>query len=225
MEGSADRVTEWRIRILRYNPEEDREPGFASYLIPEDARTTVLDALIGIYAETDSTLAFRYGCRYQKCGLCSCMVNGHARFACMVRAKDGMELQPLEGLPVLRDLVIDRRFILDFLSQYQVYISEKSGLKFPEKLIATRTYHHLMGCKECLCCISHCPRYSFKRAPFFGPYFFVKLAQIHFDPRNRVNRIAQAQTLRISECSNCGKCYCPIGIRIYRDAIQPLLYS
>lgn len=216
-------MKECRIGILRYNPEKEKEPRIVSYLVPEGARTTVLDALIGIYTEIDSTLAFRYSCRYQKCGLCSCMVDDRAKCSCMVSIKNGMELRPLSGLPVLRDLVIDRRFALDFLSRYQVYIPEREVCKGPENLNTTQTYHHLFGCKECLCCLSHCPRYSFERAPFFGPYFFVKLAQLHFDPRDGIDRIAQAKTLGISQCRDCGKCYCSYGIRIYQAAIQPLL--
>jgi hypothetical protein len=35
--------------------------------------------------------------------------------------------------------------------------------------------------------------------------------------------VAQAKTLRISECADCGKCYCPYGIKIFRHAIQPFL--
>lgn len=223
MESSASSIMEYRIRILRYNQEEDKEPQFVSYKVPENARATVLDALIGIYTEIDSTLAFRFSCRYQKCGLCSGMVDGCAKCLCMVSLKDGMELRPLAGLPVLRDLVIERRFILDFLSRYQVYIPERKVSKSPENLIANQTYHHLCGCKECLCCLSHCPRYSFKSAPFSGPYFFVKLAQLHFDPRDGIDRTAQTKTLGISQCADCRKCYCPFGIKIYQSAIQPLL--
>ena len=50
----------WKIRILRFNPEEDRDPHFVSYHVPENTRATVLDALIGIYSQIDPTLAFRF---------------------------------------------------------------------------------------------------------------------------------------------------------------------
>ncbi len=216
-------MKEWKIRILRFDPEEDKKPDFTSYRVPENARATVLDALIGIYTEIDSGLAFRYSCRYHKCGLCSCMIDGRAAPSCKVHLKDGMEVGPLAGLPVLRDLVTDRRFVFDFLSRYEVYLPEREDPRIPAKLTATQTYHHLSGCRECLCCLSHCPRYDFTAAPFSGPYFYVKLAQLHFDPRNAIDRVAQAKTLGISQCANCRKCYCPYGIKIFRHAIQPFL--
>ncbi len=216
-------MKEWKMRILRFNPDIDKKPHFVSYRVPEIARATVLDALIGIYTEIDSALAFRYSCRYHKCGLCSCMVNGRAKCTCMVKVRNNMELRPLAGLPVLRDLVVDRRFVLDFDYQYQIYIAEKEISEGLEALIATPYYHHLSSCKECLCCLSHCPKYNFETAPYSGPYFYVKLAQLHFDPRNKIDRLTQAQALGISKCADCGKCYCPYGIKIFQCAIQPLL--
>jgi len=216
-------MKEHKVTIWRYNPEEDREPYPVSYPVPSNGRITCLEAMMDIYTRLDSTLAFRYSCRYQKCGLCSCMINGRPGCLCRIRLKEETELKSLQGLPVLRDLVTDRRFLMDFLSQYRVYISAKPLFENEAKLRVPETYYDLIRCRECLCCVSACPGYDFSKKPFCGPYFFVKLAQLHFDPRNRIDRPAQARALGIEQCRNCGKCHCPFGINIFKSAIQPLL--
>ena len=53
-------------------------------------------------------------------------------------------------------------------------------------------------------------------------YHFVKLAQLYWDPRDRVDRRAQAAQLRIARCAGCRKCACPLGIPICRTAVAPL---
>jgi len=60
-----------RISIRRYDPERGGEPVWVDYTVPAAERTTVLEALMHIYESTDPTLAFRFGCRFDKCGLCA----------------------------------------------------------------------------------------------------------------------------------------------------------
>jgi succinate dehydrogenase/fumarate reductase-like Fe-S protein len=71
-----------KISIRRYDPETDGEPRWADYAVPGSERTTVLEALMHIYEHVDSTLAFRFGCRFNKCGLCAVEVDGKPRMAC-----------------------------------------------------------------------------------------------------------------------------------------------
>ena len=97
-----------RISIRRYNPETDSEPRWDDYTVPAHDRTNVLEALAYVYENLDPTLAFGSGCRFGSCGLCAVELNGQPRMACSARVRDGMKIAPLAGLPVTRDLVVDR---------------------------------------------------------------------------------------------------------------------
>ena len=84
----------------------------------------------------------------------------------------------------------------------------------------------LLGCLECLCCHARCPEVAAAAGnldSFAGPFVFLKLAQLHLDPRDRVDRKTQAHRLGVSRCLNCRHCSCPQGIPLYREAILPLL--
>ena len=69
-----------------------------------------------------------------------------------------------------------------------------------------------------------CPRFDLQDRGFGGPLSFVKLAQLHFDPRDSRDRRAQAKALGVRSCLSCRpRCSCPVGVPIYRAAIEPLL--
>ncbi|AFZ80427.1 hypothetical protein BEWA_032800 [Theileria equi strain WA] len=82
----------------------------------------ILDALIKIKNEVDSTLTFRRSCREGICGSCAMNINGENGLACLVEidkyASTGkpIEIQPLPGMYVLRDLVPD---MTNFYEQYR----------------------------------------------------------------------------------------------------------
>lgn len=70
---------------------------------------TVLDVLQYIRENVDSSLAFRFSCRYYaKCGTCAAMVNGKPVLTCFEPARNGILVKPLRSFPVVRDLVVDR---------------------------------------------------------------------------------------------------------------------
>jgi succinate dehydrogenase/fumarate reductase iron-sulfur protein len=86
------------------------KPMPVQYRIPYADRMRVMDALNYIREHIDSSLAFRWSCRYYaKCGTCAAMINGKPGLTCYEPATDGMVVGPLANFPVVRDLVIDRR--------------------------------------------------------------------------------------------------------------------
>ena len=98
-----------KVTVLRTNPETNMKPVKVTYEIPWQDRMRVMDALNYIREYYDSSLAFRFSCRYYaKCGTCAAMVNGKPVLTCYEEAKDGMLVEPLANFPVVRDLVIDR---------------------------------------------------------------------------------------------------------------------
>lgn len=211
------------IKVLRYDPEKDISAYWREYSVPHEQKNTILGALLYLQEKIDPTLAFRYGCRYKRCGLCALEVDGKPRMACHTYLKNNMSLGPLSKLPLVRDLVIDRKGFFADLVKHELYI-EKDEVQLLT-IIEPKQGARLRSCAECLSCLAACLEYSFANEIFGGPYLFVKLAQLHFDPRNQKNRLKQAQKLGIDRCRDCKKCYCPNGIQIYRDAIRPLLRS
>jgi len=98
------------ITVIRTNPETGMKPTPVQYRILYMDRMRVMDALNYIRENVDSSLAFRWSCRYYaKCGTCAAMINGKPGLTCYEPAQDGMVVGPLANFPVIRDLVIDRR--------------------------------------------------------------------------------------------------------------------
>ncbi len=222
----------YHLTIKRYHA--SREPAYYEsrhVLQFEDERPTVLQALIAIYENEDPDLAFCYNCRYLKCGLCAVEVDGKPVLACVTPLQEGQTIGPLANLPLHRDLVIERRSLQELLLREKIFRvpgTEKNRVEgfipdFPE-LKMPPNLEKLLGCIECLCCQASCPTLaeSDQLAVYAGPYIFVKLAQLHLDPLDDVDRVAQAARLGIESCRACGRCSCPQDIDIQNQAILPL---
>lgn len=95
------------ITIQRGLP--DAEPWFETYDVPYREGMSVLDAVVWIRANVDSSLAFRYSCvNANACKECMVAVNGKTEYACTARlAKDGTQVGPLTNKVLIRDLVTD----------------------------------------------------------------------------------------------------------------------
>ncbi len=210
------------ISVERSDREGGREPVLEAHEVPMDEGATVMGALLHIYETSESNLAFRCGCRNRDCGLCAVDVNGKPRLACITQLKKGMVIRPLRRLPVARDLMIDRRWIMPFLERFDLFVGDGGLREWPARLSVPGEHARLAGCTECLSCLAACPSFESGRDDLGGPYHFVKLAQLHWDPRDSANRQAQAAQLGIARCAGCRKCACPLGIPIYRAAVAPL---
>jgi succinate dehydrogenase / fumarate reductase iron-sulfur subunit/fumarate reductase iron-sulfur subunit len=69
----------------------------------------VLDVLLALQRR-DASIGFRYSCRVAMCGTCAIRVDGRPVLACRTPVGAGTErllLEPLAGLPVVRDLIVD----------------------------------------------------------------------------------------------------------------------
>lgn len=193
-----------------------------AYEVPMEKGTTVLSSLLYIYERYDSTLAFRYGCRSSKCGQCAVNIDGVPRLACAAKAKDGTIVSPLKNLPLVRDLIVDRAPLDRRIRPYRLFVCPETEQPLGH-LSVPETFKKLIGCLECYGCVSSCPHFDWNNEAFGGPYVFVRLAQLHLDPRDTEDRVSQAQTLGIQKCVDCWQCRCVKGIAIRRDAIGSLL--
>src|SRR5665213_1860951 len=72
-----------RFHIYRYNPDDGHNPVIDTYSVDlDDCGPMVLDALIKIKNEVDTTLTFRRSCREGICGSCSMNIDGINTLAC-----------------------------------------------------------------------------------------------------------------------------------------------
>jgi len=149
-------------------------------------------------------------------------INGIARMACLTKLSNDMTVKPLRNLPVIRDLVIDRRPFFLKLREYRIFIPHRD-IRGLEQLRIPGEYRQLAKCRECLCCVSNYDAYKFGKSDFESPYIFVKIAQAHYDPRNLIDRKEQAKKLGVERYRQGAKIPCPFGVPIFETAIAPFL--
>src|SRR6201986_1526909 len=115
------------FKIYRWNPEDGQNPRLDTFEVDLDAcGPMVLDALIKIKNEIDTTVTFRRSCREGICGSCAMNIDGTNTLACLKpieEVKGDVKIYPLPHMPVVKDLVPD-------LSQvYAQYRSVEPWLK------------------------------------------------------------------------------------------------
>ena len=186
-----------KIRVRRFDPGSDLRPRFEEFDVPGAPGESVLGMLQQIRESSDSTLAFRYGCRFKGCGLCTVEIDGRPLPACMIRAREGMEVGPLASFPVLRDLVIDRRPLVERFARWGLYLLPPEGEVSPASFEVPDAYGELAACTECLACMAGCPSFDLENRSFGGPLTFVKLAALHFDPRDGEDRGSRTRRRRL----------------------------
>jgi len=72
-----------RFKIYRYDPDSGENPRVDSFDVDvENCGPMVLDAIIKIKSEMDSTLTFRRSCREGICGSCAMNIGGTNGLAC-----------------------------------------------------------------------------------------------------------------------------------------------
>jgi len=107
------------FKIYRFDPDSAENPRLDTYEIDMDAcGPMVLDALIKIKNEIDSTLSFRRSCREGICGSCAMNIDGKNALACVSACADvkrDIKIYPLPHMPVIKDLIPD---LTDFYAQY-----------------------------------------------------------------------------------------------------------
>ena len=95
------------IGIRRGVPGE--EPRIARYKVPYREGMSVLDAVMWVHANLDSTLAVRYACiNANACKECMVQGDGKTGYACTTRLEPaGALIEPLDNKPLIRDLMTD----------------------------------------------------------------------------------------------------------------------
>src|SRR5258706_15034246 len=179
-----------KFRIYRYDPDKDSQPRMQDYDVEMQASDRMLlDALIRIRAVDDS-LSLRRSCREGVCGSDAMNINGKNGLACITRLtdlKEPVELRPLPGLPVIRDLIVD---MTQFFKQYhsvKPYLVNNQPSPEKERLQSPAEREELDGLYECIlcaCCSTACPSFWWNPDKLVGPAGLLQAYRFLADSRD-----------------------------------------
>jgi succinate dehydrogenase / fumarate reductase iron-sulfur subunit len=164
------------FRIYRWSPDDGANPRLDTYHVDlKSCGTMVLDALIKIKSEQDSTLTFRRSCREGICGSCSMNIDGSNTLACLKPIRDirgPVRIYPLPHMPVVKDLVPD---LTQFYAQHreiEPWLKTETPEPQTEWKQSREDRARLDGLYECIlcaCCTTSCPSYWWNGERYLGP--------------------------------------------------------
>jgi succinate dehydrogenase / fumarate reductase iron-sulfur subunit len=219
-------MTTYRITILRFNPEKDKEPYPQTFSVEGQEGWTVLDALHQIKWFQDGTLTFRRSCRHGICGSCAMTIAGLNTLACETQLKtlpEAFAVEPLRGLPVIKDLAVDME---PFFAQYRSikpFLINDDPPPYTERLQsreARARYDETTKCILCAACTTACPSF-WASDSYVGPAAIVQAHRFIFDDRDQGAQVRLAilsggnGVFRCRTIYNCVEA-CPRDIDITR---------
>ncbi|MFW6048795.1 MAG: succinate dehydrogenase/fumarate reductase iron-sulfur subunit [Candidatus Bipolaricaulota bacterium] len=220
------------FRINRYDPESNVGSHFEKFYLDVSEQKlgelTVLDALRELKEERDGSLTFRHTCGHGSCGSCAMLINKKNRLACKTHVVDlevdegsFVEISPLPGFPVIKDLVVDDERFFDHDSQIMPFISGKNTVDdLEEERQTPGELDRIMEATECIncgACTSSCPTY-WDNEDYLGPAALVRAFRWLEDSRNvdRNSRIGILDDEKdgVWGCNKVFNCIeaCPKGI-------------
>lgn len=187
-----------QMRIQRYNPEKDAKPYWGEYSLSDvNASDSVLDALHRVKWELDGTLALRRSCAHGVCGSDAFRINGSNALACKTLvgrlAKEGsdsvqIQVAPILGLKVLKDLIVDMKPFFDHYKSVQPYFINDSpvpenGRERLQSQEDRARFDDTTKCILCAACTTSCPSF-WANGKYIGPAAIVQAHRFIFDSRD-----------------------------------------
>ena len=211
-------------KIYRFDPDAGENPRWDTYEVDSaDHGPMLLDSLIYIKNNVDSTLAFRRSCREGICGSCAMNIGGQNGLACLEACSDvkgDIAIYPLPHMPVVKDLVPD---LTHFYAQYasiEPWLESKTPDPEKERLQTPANRDKLDGLYECIlcaCCSTSCPSYWWNQDKYLGPAALLQAYRWIADSRDE-NTKARLESLedpfklyRCHTIMNCAQ-VCPKGL-------------
>ena len=213
------------FKVYRWSPDDDRNPRLDEFEVDtETCGTMVLDALIYIKSQQDSSLTFRRSCREGICGSCAMNIDGVNTLACLkpIDEIDGeVKVYPLPHMPVIKDLVPDLNHVYAQYTSIKPWLQtetapppDRERLQAPED---TRLIDEATTCILCFCCSTSCPSYWWNGDKFLGPAILLQAYRWIADTRDehtgeRLDDLEDPFRLyRCHTIMNCTKS-CPKGL-------------
>jgi succinate dehydrogenase / fumarate reductase, iron-sulfur subunit len=183
------------FRIRRVNPEiaGKEKPYWQEFQLTNvDESDRVLELLHRIKWEQDGTLTLRRSCAHGVCGSDAMRINGINRLACKVLVKtmgDHIQVEPILGLPVIKDLVVDMEPFFDhyrsvmpfFVNDQPVPADGRERLQSPQD---RAVFDDTTKCILCAACTTSCPSF-WANGQYVGPAAIVQAHRFIFDSRDQ----------------------------------------
>ncbi len=223
------------MRIRRFNPEVGTEPWWDEFDLEMEPNDRLLDALHEVKWHHDGTLALRRSCAHGICGSDAMLINGENALACKVLVADvapKVTVEPIRGLPVLKDLIVDMEpffkgyeSVLPYMINDEQPPDDRERLQTPEELDA---FEDTTKCILCAACTTSCPVF-WGDDEYVGPAAIVNAHRFINDSRDHGAqerlRILSEKTgvFRCRTTFNCTEA-CPRGIKVTK-AVQDVKRS
>jgi len=216
--------TPQKFEIYRWNPDQDEPPRLDEFFI--DLATCgpmVLDAILKIKGEVDSSLTFRRSCREGICGSCAMNINGVNTLACTQSIGDlskAIRIYPLPHMPVIKDLVPDLTHFFEQHRSIEPWLKADETHLTTERLQTPEDREKLDGLYECIlcaCCSTSCPSYWWNSDTYLGPANLLQAYRWIADSRDeateeRLSKLNDSFCLyRCHTIMNCTNA-CPKGL-------------
>jgi len=221
-QGAKNKKT---FKIYRWNPDDGQNPRLDEFEIDLDkVGPMVLDALLYIKNEVDSTVTLRRSCREGICGSCAMNIDGLNTLACtkpIEEVKGDVTITPLPHQPVVKDLVPDISKIYAQLALIEPWLKtitppppDQERLQTPEE---RERLDGLYECILCFCCSTSCPSYWWNPDRYLGPAILLQAYRWLADSRDeftgeRLDALEDPFRLyRCHQIMNCTRA-CPKGL-------------
>lgn len=224
VKAQGDAKNTKKFHVYRWNPDDGQNPHMDTFEVDMDTcGPMVLDALIKIKNEMDSSLTFRRSCREGVCGSCAMNINGENGLACtqaIPKDKKDVSITPLPHREVIKDLVPDLK---DFYAQYasiKPWMQTETPAPTKERLQSKEDREKLDGLYECIlcaCCSTSCPSYWWNSDRYLGPAILLQSYRWLIDSRDestgeRLDNLEDPFRLyRCHTIMNCANA-CPKGL-------------
>ncbi len=180
------------FKIYRWDPGKDENPRTDTYDIDlDDCGPMVLDALLKIKNEIDSTLTFRRSCREGICGSCAMNIDGMNTLACTKAIGDvkheRVNIYPLPHMYVVKDLVPDLSHFYAQHASIKPWLQTETPAPERERLQSEEDRAKLDGLYECIlcaCCSTSCPSYWWNSDKYLGPAILLQAHRWIMDSRD-----------------------------------------
>ncbi|MFN3920005.1 MAG: succinate dehydrogenase iron-sulfur subunit [Methylohalobius sp.] len=213
-----------KVKVYRWDPESGANPRLDVFQLDRKlCGAMVLDALIKIKNEIDTTLAFRRSCREGVCGSCALNINGKNTLACtkpIAELGDTITVYPLPHQEVIKDLVVDQTHFFAQYASIRPWLQTLSPPPDRERLQSPEERARLDGLYECIlcaCCSTACPSYWWNSERFLGPAVLLQAYRWIADSRDELTgeRLDELEDpFRLYRCHTITNCtdVCPKGL-------------
>eukprot|EP01098_Paradermamoeba_levis_P004538 TRINITY_DN1940_c0_g1_i1.p1 TRINITY_DN1940_c0_g1~~TRINITY_DN1940_c0_g1_i1.p1 ORF type:complete len:271 (-),score=75.80 TRINITY_DN1940_c0_g1_i1:119-931(-) len=212
--------SEVKFEIYRWNGEG--KPYVQTYNVnKKECGPMILDGLIKIKNEQDSTLTFRRSCREGICGSCAMNIAGTNTLACLKGIEEAeqsgvVKIYPLPHMPVIKDLVPDLSIFYEQHKSIEPWLkTDGSNVPATTEILQSKEQRKqldgLYECILCFCCSTSCPSYWWNgQDGYLGPAVLLQAYRWIADSRDtakleRLKKLAE-NDLKMYACHTIMNC-------------------